>query len=537
MSTDRIPDSVLNKITGLMRKFFWGALEKDKYLAYVAWSKIVLPRGMGGLGIRDLAKVNDALIMKLLWKMASGNSALWVGIARAKYIPRSELWSSKRTYKCTSCWRAIMAAREKLLPCLVWRIGDGRSCNAVAQKWFNGVPTSQILTEEQKSLCVRDLVHEGSGLWNVELIIQLFGHQNCLTILANVQPPREEAERDKLIFSDSTSGDFSVKLAYKRITHNNQAAHINRVCNLIWKKGDVLPRIRVFFWKLMHGALPLAKILASRISRGDPTCAVCKQGEEDVMHLLFSCPFARGCWLLGPLALRTDTLPQTISSILEMLDQQMTEEVWTNAANQAWAIWRCRNEMVYEGQVPTFDRFKLFLNKVCMETRIAAAAGKNCGSGAGVVLDLNLNPDKACCCKIDGSWKPPWRGGLGFIVEEGHELKGYRAAPSYVCCPIQAEAVALRDAILFVKEQGILSCTFYTDNEYLVVTCSTVQPPLEADWRAYKEINEIWCLLRDNDYDCKHFPRSQNVMADNLAKIGSCLEEGYTGFSYPTFKQ
>ena len=37
MSTDRVPDSVLNKITGLMRKFFWGALDKDRFL--VEWEK------------------------------------------------------------------------------------------------------------------------------------------------------------------------------------------------------------------------------------------------------------------------------------------------------------------------------------------------------------------------------------------------------------------------------------------------------------------------------------------------------------------
>lgn len=38
-------------------------------------------------------------------------------------------------------------------------------------------------------------------------------------------------------------------------------------------------------------------------------------------------------------------------------------------------------------------------------------------------------------CKVDVSWKPPWKGGLGFVVEEGTELKGYRAAPSMACCP------------------------------------------------------------------------------------------------------
>lgn len=74
----------------------------------IAWSKIAQPVELGGLGIRDLSKMNEALMMKLLWKIASNNPALWVDVMRAKYIPRSELWVARRNYKCTSCWKAII---------------------------------------------------------------------------------------------------------------------------------------------------------------------------------------------------------------------------------------------------------------------------------------------------------------------------------------------------------------------------------------------------------------------------------------------
>ncbi|KAF3332549.1 Reverse transcriptase-like protein [Carex littledalei] len=100
---------------------------------------------------------------------------------------------------------------------------------------------------------------------------------------------------------------------------------------------------------------------------------------------------------------------------------------------------------------------------------------------------------------------------------------------------MQAEVVALRDAVLFVKGLGILSCTFYTDNQSLANLCSALHPPLDAEWRAYKEINDVWGLIKENKFECRHVNRSQNVMADYLAKVGSLLDEGYTGFSYPTF--
>lgn len=529
MSTDRIPESVIRQITGLMRRFFWGAMDKDKFLAYVAWSKITRPIDQGGLGIRDLSRMNEALMMKLLWKIASGNSALWVDVVQAKYMPRSELWLVKRNYKCTPCWRAIMSARDQLLPMLTWRLGHGRTCNAMVQPWFRGAIEGPPPTAEQRRLCVRDLVIEETGTWNVNLLIQLFGHVNCMTILGSVLPPRDGAGDDTLIFANSSTGKFSVKHAYKGITQEVHVQQGSMVWKLIWRKGQILPRIRVFLWKLLHGALPLAKIISSRTSRGNPSCAVCNQGEEDTMHMLFLCPFARACWLLGSLALRTDVLPQDLTLILNNIFQQSSEEVWTDMANTSWAIWRCRNEKTYGGKVPTFERFSEIFRTVGVESRIASTPNKM--KGPQCVLQVESN--SVYKCKIDGSWKPPWRGGVGFVVEEGDELKGYRAAPSIVCSPIQAEAVALREALQFVKSQGLQTCTFYTDNQVLANVCSDIHPPLEADWTAYREINEIWRLLKENEFDCRHIPRSQNALADHLAKEGSSLIEGVTGFTYP----
>ena len=64
--------------------------------------------------------------------------------------------------------------------------------------------------------------------------------------------------------------------------------------------------------------------------------------------------------------------------------------------------------------------------------------------------------------------------GLGFVVEEGTVLKGYRAAPCKSCCPLQAEAMALKEAVLFVISLGIQSCVFFTDNQSLENSCSSL---------------------------------------------------------------
>ena len=69
---------------------------------------------------------------------------------------------------------------------------------------------------------------------------------------------------------------------------------------------SIISRIRLFIWKLVHGALPLGKVMFSQIGRGNPTCMVCGEADEDPMHLAFQCPFVRACWFASGLSLKSD---------------------------------------------------------------------------------------------------------------------------------------------------------------------------------------------------------------------------------------
>ncbi|XP_078178780.1 putative mitochondrial protein AtMg00310 [Carex rostrata] len=201
MATSRIPKAVLDEITSMVRRFFWGKVDKQRYLAYVSWDKIMQPVEMGGLGVRDLQATNESMLMKFLWRMAAGSEALWVKIVKAKYFPRSDLWHSKRDYKCTGFWNNMMKLRAVLQLWLQWRIGGGDVCGAFAQPWFKGALDCKPTEESQRQLLVRDLMDVESGSWDVDRLIQCFGYTNCMEILANVEPPIPGATGDSLIFN------------------------------------------------------------------------------------------------------------------------------------------------------------------------------------------------------------------------------------------------------------------------------------------------------------------------------------------------
>ena len=173
----------------------------------------------GGLGIRDLGTVNEALLTKLLWRVAKEHNAQWVDVVRAKYFPRSLLWQSKRDYRCTIFWRAIMSLRSKLLPLLSLNLVSG-DCSAFGQPWsavtMHHVPQNMA----QMQLKVKDLIDGETGCWDVQQLITCFGHMACMHILGTVRPPgngldQDEHGRDKLIFSLTANGNFSVKQMYE----------------------------------------------------------------------------------------------------------------------------------------------------------------------------------------------------------------------------------------------------------------------------------------------------------------------------------
>lgn len=190
-------------------------MDQPRYMAYLAWDKITVPMECGSLGIRDLGRINESLILKFLWKLAAGSQALWVEVVKAKYLPRSDLWYSARLYKCTNFWRAIMNLRPTMLPWLTWRLGDGSGCRVFAQPWAEGVVAVQPTGENNRRLVVRDLVDGDTGIWNMESLMGFFGYMVTLQIIQNVPPPMPNEGTDTLIFKHNTNGVFTVRKAYQ----------------------------------------------------------------------------------------------------------------------------------------------------------------------------------------------------------------------------------------------------------------------------------------------------------------------------------
>lgn len=236
--------------------------------------------------------------------------------------------------------------------------------------WFPGSTDFVHQTAHQRKLKVCDLIDPDTGSWNVELLVSLFGYSNSMVILSQVRPVNSTARSDSLVFSQTQSGVYSVKKMYNHLQGqgSNNNSEEGELWRAVWKKGDVVPRVRVFLWRLLSNGLPLTNTLAHRGVAIDNTCCTCGEAQEDGKHLMFECPFSRACWFGAPFPLRSHLLQGTVKEVFTYLINGTDAEQWTMCANTMWAIWRCRNDMIYNAQQPIDLKFKGFLHAISSES-------------------------------------------------------------------------------------------------------------------------------------------------------------------------
>lgn len=117
-----------------MMRFLWSGSDEVRKIAWVSWEHICKPKWEGGLGVKDLYKLNVSLLGKWRWRMIHERGKLWYKILWTKYGSRIPSKSSTWWKDLNKCCVGV-AAVNWFESYLCRRIGGGDATLFWLEDW------------------------------------------------------------------------------------------------------------------------------------------------------------------------------------------------------------------------------------------------------------------------------------------------------------------------------------------------------------------------------------------------------------------
>ena len=142
MSVFKLPKSLCEDLTSMIRNFWWGQRIDKRKIAWMSWEKLCAPKSCGGMGFKKLKEFNLALLAKQGWRLQQGYDSLVYKLLKAKYFPTIEFSQAILGTNPSFTWRSIMVAQPLIKYGLRWRLGNGERIRILGDKWL---PKPQLL--------------------------------------------------------------------------------------------------------------------------------------------------------------------------------------------------------------------------------------------------------------------------------------------------------------------------------------------------------------------------------------------------------
>jgi len=444
MSCFKLPKTTCENLSSAMSSFWWSSTEGGKKINWVSWEKMCLSKELGGLGFKDIQLFNEALLAKQAWRLIQFPDSLFSSIMKARYFPLCDFLEAGLGSRPSFAWRSILHGRELLKKGLLKRVGNGNSIRVWMDPWIEDGAVrmpwimNPIINIE---LRVKDLIDFRNRDCDIHKLEEHFFPGDILKIRKKKPLVSQE---DFLVWRHNKSGDFSVKSAYwlacqiqnsKVRRDASNFPSINTLKDQAWKL-QTDPKIKVFLWKALSGALPVADRLNRRGMRLDNVCQGCGGSDETINHVLFSCPIARQIWALSdyPSPEFGFDKGSVFSNINHLLINRDNRN-WPSLLKKKfpwiiWRIWKNRNSLFFEGnQFLASDTISKIDDDVQewfaaqVSETIHGSVGENTSSPV-VELGRTVTPSATC----PNVWKPPpssWlKCNVGCAWSAGNSLLG-----------------------------------------------------------------------------------------------------------------
>ena len=369
-----MPKIVCARLEKIQRDFLWGGGNLDRKPHLVNWKTVCLEKSRGGLGVRGLSVMNQALLCKWCWRFANERDSLWRMVISTKFGEEAGGWYSRdiRGGYGTGLWKDIRKEWLSFSQNAIPSLGNGSRLAFWKDPWgdetvlSHAFPTlfNLAVHKDARVVDVWDSSVEVGGWspvflrpfndWEMEEVERFF------IFLHNkkIRPAKE----DRLLLKDSSTDGFSVSHMYRKLMFAPPLDFPSRsILNPI-----VPPKLGFFAWEASWGKV----LTLDQLKRmGIPIvnrCFLCEEHEETIDHLLIHCSKAKSLWdLLLAITEANWVFPSTVRQLLLAWQSasvgKKRKRVWMAAPLCLfWTLWLERNRVVFENEAPSVHRMKSF---------------------------------------------------------------------------------------------------------------------------------------------------------------------------------
>ena len=397
---------------------------------------------------------------------------------------------------------------------------------------------------------VNEFLNSETMWWNIDKLNSFIDPED-VEIIKTIRPSITGAS-DSTFWIHTKDGQYSAKSGYKLLRNTNVQRNIPNIlteaCSTIWKL-DTPPKIKHVWWKVAHNSISTAENLRKRKMVADSTCQLCGKHQETTNHLIFQCRASKEIWSMTPSIqisgdnLLSNSLIENVSMLLTLNNNQRKEAHIFPFIG--WRIWKMRNDLIFNGKrkpIPDVINQALVDYNVWKNTSeenelqvVPPESSNTMALEKYDSIDDIITQTNTLSCFVDGSWTSPTdNAGIGWAPfnTDGRIILEGKAAIEPVNSPLDAEAEALRMAVVQMRKLGYHIVTFYGDSSEIYDTLSNshqASPSSIKGNHCPTYMKDIANLAKESNYNLgfQKVKRTCNGVAYKLAKEGRITNSGY----------
>ncbi|MBA0876104.1 hypothetical protein Goshw_016968, partial [Gossypium schwendimanii] len=165
------PKGVLKEIQTKLSRIWWSGKDSGNFWSMLPCRTLCQPKGIGGIGLRNMRLFNIALLGRQVWKLINNKESLCFKVLSSKYFPDGNIFNAKKVNRASFTWLSIVATVDFLKNGFGWQIGNGDNIKIRGENWgLEGLNRSTLISNMLSSSddSVKDLWMEHARCWNIE---------------------------------------------------------------------------------------------------------------------------------------------------------------------------------------------------------------------------------------------------------------------------------------------------------------------------------------------------------------------------------